>query len=243
MIRLQASAVLAVRDGYTGRPVTASAVQCFLDGQRVLPQYRQGGYLVFLNLPDGPHQLLLRGAYYQDERLQFQTAGGSPVEWGVTLKPSAAYPFRRAVTQLAVRLEGGGALWVAAQGAAWELRLAQDEAPAGSRSLKIFYRGGPEAHPRGQYLLCDKSKSETVTVAGLEGERAELEAPLAHPHRRGAVLLPAQCYHADAQGWVRAFFREPVQVCLFLPEQKKLQTLSLQEGYNETALANAQKKE
>ena len=62
MIRLQASAVLAVRDGYTGRPVTASAVQCFLDGQRVLPQYRQGGYLVFLNLPDGPHQLLLRGA-------------------------------------------------------------------------------------------------------------------------------------------------------------------------------------
>ncbi len=246
MIRLQASAVLAVRDGYSGRPIVASTVQCFLDGQRVLPQYRQGGYLVFLNLTEGPHELLLRGGYYQDEWIHFKTGGNLLVECDVTLKPSASYPFRQEITQLAVRLEeqdAPGDLWIAPQKVAWELRLSQDEAPAGSQALKVFYRGGPEGHPRSSYLICDKNKSEVVVLTSLDEERAQLEAPLSHSHRRGAILLPAQCYHPNEKGWVQAFFQELEQVYLFQPKSKKCNSFSLQKGYNEITLSNAQKKE
>ena len=248
MIRLQASAILAVRDGYSGRPVSASAVQCFLDGQRYLPQYRQGGYLVFLNLESGSHQLLMRGAYYQDEYLEIKVDGARPAEYSVTLKPSAAYPFRRAVTRLTVHLEGGSAaegqiVWVAPRSAAAELRLSQDEAAAGSCSLKLFYRGGAEGRFPGNYLVCDKTKSEAVLLERLEGEQGTLKSPLAHPHKRGAVLLPAQAYRGDGKGRLQIFFREPVPVCLFQPGSSRLYDVELSDGSQEIALTTARKKE
>ena len=247
MIRLQASVVLTVRDGYSGRPITASAVQCFLDGRRFLPQYRQGGHLVFLNLEAGRHELLLQGTYFQKEQLQLEIGDRLPAEYSVTLKPSATYPFHQEITRLAVQLGGEGAagqaVWVAVQGTSGELRLAQDEAAAGSRELKAFYRGSSEGRFPGYYLICDKGKSEVVLLTALEGEQAGLGTPLIYAHRRGVVLLPAQCYYADEKGQIQAFFREAVQVCLFRPQTKAIHTLPLQEGYNEFALEKAQKKE
>ena len=249
MIRLQASAVVAVRDGYSGRPITASTVRCFLDGRPFLPQYRQGGYLVFLNLEPGRHELLLRGGWYQDEQLSLEIGETFPAEYLVTLKPSAAYPFRQAVTQLAVQVEkgpqaAGQILWLAIQGAVRELRLAQDQAPAGSQSLKVFYRGGWEGRPLGSYLLVDKGDgSEVVSLTALEEEQAQLAGPLVRTHRRGAILLPAQCYRADEEGWVRAFFREPEEICLFQPHSRKLRNLSLEAGYNQITLETGRKKE
>ena len=54
MIRVRLSAALAVRDGFTGKPMAQNAVGCILDGQVCHPGYRPGGYLIFTNLAPGP---------------------------------------------------------------------------------------------------------------------------------------------------------------------------------------------
>ena len=244
MIRLRASAVLAVYDGYSCQAISASMVQCFLDGQRILPQYRQGGYLVFINLEPGIHELLLRGAYYQEERLRLQIDPAQPVQYTVALKPAANYPFRRAVTQLSALLEGGAAaagqqLWVALKTPAQELRLAQEEAAAGSESLKLYFRGRPEGRFPGQYLFTDRGGSEVVLLDAPEEGQARLGAALAFQHKRGATLFPAHPYRADAQGRVQIFLREPMPVYLFCPEKKRLYLVPVTQGYNEAALTPA----
>lgn len=42
MIRVRLSAALAVRDGFTGKPMAQNAVGCILDGQVCHPGYRRG---------------------------------------------------------------------------------------------------------------------------------------------------------------------------------------------------------
>ena len=54
MIRVRLSAALAVRDGFTGKPMAQNAVGCILDGQVCHPGYRPGGYLIFTNLAPDP---------------------------------------------------------------------------------------------------------------------------------------------------------------------------------------------
>ena len=71
MIRVRLSAALAVRDGFTGKPMAQNAVGCILDGQVCHPGYRPGGYLIFTNLAPGPHTVVLRGGRYRDEKIPF----------------------------------------------------------------------------------------------------------------------------------------------------------------------------
>ena len=243
MIRLKASAVLAVRDGFSQKAISASSVQCFVDGQRFHPQFRQGGYLVFINLSEGEHEILLRGAYYQEERITIVTGRKGWVERGVTLKPSADYPFRQRVTRLIVSQAGissaaGGLLWVAAGNRLTELRLAQDEVKKGEQSLRLYFYGSPEGRFPGNYLLLDGKKSEVVSLADLDGaQTGRLESPLLYPHKRGVLFLPAQPYPADREGKVRVYFREPGEVHLFEPERKTVTRIALQPGNNEVELS------
>ena len=99
MITFHASAVFHIRDGYTGRPLEASALLCMLDGAPVRPLAKPDGYLVLLNLTEGKHRLALRSHGYQEEWVDFQ-AGPDTLELAVTMKPGTDYPFREEVTRL-----------------------------------------------------------------------------------------------------------------------------------------------
>ena len=59
MIRIHVSAVCRVRDGFTGKILEGSRLQCDLDGARCRPTAKPGGYLVLTDLPAGPHRLSL----------------------------------------------------------------------------------------------------------------------------------------------------------------------------------------
>lgn len=236
MIRFQVSFVLAVRDGFTGKPITQNTVRCRLDGQPFRPEYRRGGYLVFVNIPAGRHDVVLSGAYYQDERLAVETTGQ---ELSVLLKPAAGYPFGRTVTKLTAKPVKKAAkerrYWIAIMDPAWEVKLQQDEVAPGDKTMRLFYRGGAETEafrfPR-NYLFTDEDAAEIVSIHSAEDGQAELTSPIMNRHKRGAALYPAQVFQTDEDGGFLAFFRESGQARMFDEEKNKLTTLKLTEGEN-----------
>ena len=236
MISFRVSAVCTVRDGYTGRPLSPSALLCTMDGFPCHPVRKSEGYLVFSNLSPGPHRLSLRGAGYQEEWVDF-TFQGSAVELDVTMKPGRGYAFRTAYTRLTLTVlrDGGPAaetlLWVAAPSVP-EIKLAQTRAEAGSRTFRIFCKGSVRPRTPGAYLMADKDKSEILRLVSMDGEMGLLEDPLAFDHSRGRLLLPTQSYHTDGKGILQAVFTEPCTVELFSPEAGLLSPLTLAEGEN-----------
>lgn len=247
MIRVRLSAALAVRDGYTGKPMAQNAVGCILDGQVCHPGYRSGGYLIFTNLAPGVHTVVLHGGRYRDEKILLEIPETGHVERNVTLKPAPDYPFYSQVTQLCATLAEGGkpaadrTLWVAAKAAMSDLKLAQDTAEAGSREVKVYFRGGPEGRFPGNYLIIDGKNSEVVAISGAEGGHATLDTPLRFSHKRGAVFYPAQEYHTDDAGQILAFFREPVPAYVLDPSKACLTEWQLIQGINQVELGQKPK--
>lgn len=242
MIRVRLSAALAVRDGFTGKPMAQNAVGCILDGQVCHPGYRPGGYLIFTNLAPGPHTVVLRGGRYRDEKILLEIPETGHVERNVTLKPAPNYPLYCQMTQLSATLTERGkpvadrTLWVAAKAAMADLKLAQDTAEAGCREAKLYFRGGPEGRFPGNYLIVDGKNSEVVAISGAEGGHATLDTPLQFSHKRGTAFYPAQEYHTDDKGQILAFFREPVPAYILDPDKANLTEWKLDKGINQVEL-------
>lgn len=240
MIHVRVSAVCRLRDGFTGRPIPLGASSCSLDGRRLRPVEKPGGYLILTDLPPGRHLLVLRAAGYQEERAELET-GGAILETDVTLKPGAGYPLPPGSARLELRVTqkkspaADRLVWLASSGGA-ELKLAQTWAAAGEDSFRLFRRGA--AVPvQGDHLLCDGKNSEIVTLRELIGETASLAAPLARDHGRGCVLLPAQRYRTDGAGALRAAFRAPCTAEVYAPERGLLASLALAAGENQQTVS------
>lgn len=235
MITIHASIVLCVRDGFTGRAMTPSALVCSLDGLPVRPIGKEGGYIVLTNLAPGPHKLTVRCRGYREEPVEFEADGGTR-EMDVTLKPGDGYPFRQSVTKLRVRVlekkapVAAGRLWLAA---GQEMKIAQAKAGAGETELRVYCKG---TVPPGAYLVEDGEKSEVVFVREAESGNAVLSQPLQNAHDRGKRLLPAQSYHTDDEGAVTAVFRTPGKVLVFDADKGLLGSLELIPGDNETVI-------
>ena len=240
MITFHASAVCRVRDGYTGRPLEASALLCTLDGAAVRPLAKSDGYLVLLNLTPGEHRLTLRSHGYQEEWLDFQ-AGQDTRELEVTMKPGAGYPFRAEITRLELTVTENGLpaagrqLWLAAP-AQWELKIAQTRAEAGTDQFRLYCKGPQSAVPPGAYLIADGGDSEIVLLRSLEEELGTLAAPLLRSHSRSRPLLPAQCYHTDSCGRLSAVFQTPCTLEVYSEANRLLASLPLEQGMNRQAI-------
>lgn len=235
MITIHASIVLCVRDGFTGRAMTPSALVCSLDGLPVRPIGKEGGYIVLTDLAAGPHKLTIRCHGYREEPVEFEADGGMR-EMDVTLKPGAGYPFRQSVTRLRVLVlekkapAAARRLWLAA---GQEMKIAQAKAEAGEKELRIYCKG---TVPPGAYLVEDGKKSEIVFLRESESGEAVLSEPLKNAHGRGKRLLPAQSYHTDDEGAVTAVFRTPGKALVFDAEKGLLGGLELIAGDNETVI-------
>ena len=233
MISIHVSAVCRVRDGYTGRELPPSALSCAMDGAPCRPVGKEGGYLVLTDLPHGLHRLSLRCKGYQEEWVEFDSDGGTR-EIDVTMKPDADYPFRQAVTRLKLTaLEGdapaaGRVIWLAAP--APELKIAQVEAEAGTRELRIYCKGAALA---GVYLVEDGGGSELAVLRAVEGETGKLAAPLQNSHSRGKRLLPAQRYRTGEDGTLTAVFRTPCAVQVYAEGRGLVGSAELANGENE----------
>lgn len=236
MITFHASAVCRVRDGYTGRPLEASALLCILDGIPLRPLAKPDGYLVLLNLTEGNHRLTLRSHGYQEEWVDFHSGQGTR-ELEVTMKPGTGYPFRQEVTrlELAVTEKGtpaaGRQLWLAAS-AQWDLKIAQTKAEAGAVQFRLYCKGPQAAVPSGPCLIADGADSEIVYLRGLEAELVTLTTPLLHSHSRSRPLLPAQRYHTGPDGRLSAVFQTPCTLEIYSEADGLLASLPLERGVN-----------
>ena len=242
MITMRADIVIKVLDGFTGRPPQPSALRWELDGRQCRPIVKEDGYYVLLNLSPGPHSLVIRSAVYQQERLEAVCGGGSQ-ELLAALKPGRGYPFGQAVTRLNLALTDGEGhpasglrVWLGMKSPQSELRVAQDVITAGEQEGRLFF---PETAkglslPR-DFLVSDKGRSELCRVESLEPGR--FAWPMAHAHKRGCSLWPAQGYTADQAGRIQAVFRAAVPLELLADGCAEPVELALETGENSQTVA------
>lgn len=239
MIQLHVSAVCQVRDGFTGRPMESAGLQCILDGAPVRPVCKPGGYLVLLNLPEGPHRLSLRRAGFEEELTDFSASVGPPEKLYLSLKPAENYVFRQEAVRLHLRLiekkepAAGRALWLTVPAAA-ECRIAQEAAEAGEDQFRIFCKSAAEPLPvPGTFLIEDGKDSEIVSLLFAEEETGRLAAPLMRRHKRSKCLLPAQQFRTGRDGWLTAVFRTGGTVAVYEDGRGTVGTLELAESRTE----------
>ena len=212
MIALDVALALEILDDFTGRPLKPAALRFSLDGQEARPIQKDGGWFVFLSPGPGMHELSVRAPGYQGERLTFPGVGEGEEPRLETLRllPAPDYRFGRRVTTLTLRfLDKSGRpprdLEVYRLGSDRQsLRLAQDDAAAGARALRLFAPEKPARLPLpGLFYLEDGEAGELLCLSLPEGAIYALETPLRLAHKRGRLLRPCRALRPDAEG--RAF--------------------------------------
>jgi hypothetical protein len=193
MIRTRVSAVLIARDAVTGRALSRD-VTVTLGGEPYRPEYREGGYILFLNLPEGEYEATLKSARYYEERLTI-TADGNTDGRIVSLRPRAAPRVRRG------GLTPGGAV-AAVFNRAPEVKTAQIIEPGASVTARLFCRSAGALPPLpAEFLLSDGGDSELCTLRALSADgEGMFSRPFEKAHERGRVLLPCAVYRASADG-------------------------------------------
>jgi hypothetical protein len=222
MIRTRISAALITRDAVTGKALSRD-VSVTLGGEAYRPEYREGGYILFLDLPAGDHKVTLKSARYFEERLTL-SVGGERDGRIVSLRPRAACVVRR----------GGflpGGLVAAAYPRAPELKTAQATEPgAAAQGVRLLCRS-PAALPPlpAEYLLTDGSASERCTLRALStAGDGDFAAPFKNAHARGCALLPCVVYRADADGEISVSL--PKGNAVFFDEEKRELTSLVPDG-------------
>ena len=241
-IRVRVSVVLLVRDGFTGLPITKSTVRVLLNGQPAKPEYRAGGYLVFVNLAPGAHEIILSGVYTLSETLLVDVPASGYDERIVYLKPAQNYPFGGKIARLRVLLRkngkpvAGGRVLVAAR-PVLETKIAQDAAAKGETRMKLYVRGdNAMLRLPSTFLILDAKQSEVCTLTAIAGDTGVLAQALAFDHKRGTALCPCQTYLTDEDGVFTACFREPTDIHLFVEADKLLQAVTLAAGSQEITI-------
>lgn len=237
MIRRHVSAALLVRDAFTGFALpSGSGTLCTVDGQRCTPVWKDGGYLVLTDLPAGEHTVTLRRHGYLEETLTVPVSDGRAWEGWTGLRPGPGYVFPAGTAWVALQLLekkkplADAEVWLAPDGGG-RLKLAQDQAKAGDRELKLFYSGAESRLPvPGDFLIADRKNPETAALEFLQDGRAELARPLEFSHTRGKELMFAQRYRTDGDGALRCVLRQSGR--LWVLWAGRLSELDIQPGEN-----------
>jgi hypothetical protein len=238
MIEIHLSAVLLVRDGFTGKPLEKSSVRVYMD-DAILPQYRSGGYFVFTNLPSGTREVRLEGPYFQAETIVIDVPKTGYDERIISLKPNERYPFGASVTRLKLRTlkkqkpAANEPIIIAAR-SAFDPKIAQDDLKKGDASSKLYIRGDPAGlRLPAQFLIVDNKLSEVIVLAEILDSAGTFQAPLLAGHKRGKPLYPCAEYRLDENGALDACFRESSEIAVFHEKSKHLEIMTLTEGENE----------
>jgi hypothetical protein len=214
------SLVVRTIDAWTGRSVSGSDLQVYLDGIGSKPIRTSDGSFAFLDVGQPECELVILSSTYLEERLTIDLStlpSVSPVVV-VSLLPSRLYPAPPAGTgvELAVRDSSGRPLAGVSVAAlvddegAVRGRLADDQAVAGATSLR-YVPGSVRLQEGDVVALREKEGSlpEWCRIRSADtGEcRLELGAPLARAWKRGTRLLAAALTRSDRDGSVIVPFR------------------------------------
>lgn len=197
MIRRHVSAVVRLRDSFTGRILAGGGV-CLLDDRPLrCPIWKEDGYLVLQDLAPGPHELTVRRPGFHPGQVCLQ-AGSGLWEEVIDLVPDESYCFPSETAKLTVRFGGrkapadGEQVWLGMAGDT-VLKLAQNKTDTPQTQVRLFAQGPEAALPvPGHYLIVDPKVPELVTLRSLREGAGVLDRPMASPHPRGVVWI---CVH------------------------------------------------
>lgn len=216
MITQKVSAVVRLRDGFTGRLLEGKNALCRINGLPCRPLHKPGGYLIWSNLSAGEYQfsISLHGFRLEETTLTIPFQGYW--EGDIYLKPGVNYPHAKNGVTVHLLLRRAGqplsdaAVWVAPSDEP-PLKIAQEKVETEEQKLRVFYKGTAAQLPiPGYFIVADDEKSELVQIQSIQQEEAQLSAPFLQSHGRGKALLPAQSYHTDTAG----------NLCLMVQKEK-----------------------
>ena len=221
MINIRVNAAYCLFDGFAGRPLQNGEVTLTLDGVPYRPVYKNGGWFVITDQPEGAHTVELSAAKYQPERFEESFSAKGHIERSIIMKPSAKYPFGGAKVS-ALRLETDAELWCAAEDARLSLKLAQSQAKAGDVKLTLYYADAVYSRLllSGDFMLVDGDKSEICSFESLESGAGTLASGLKNAHSRGVMLYQAARFTAG-QGDMTARFCGDCKKAFTLEQTKK----------------------
>lgn len=212
MVVKRISAVLKLGDSCLSRALTRSEAKIYVDGAQAAAEYKQGGYFVLVDLPEGRHHIVIDSFRYQREELDIDVdysdiSSAERLIHCIMLNPSQKSADAQLHPAVSGRAEGFGFVYIVRSGAT--LKVAEDNAAAGSTCVKLFCAGSKPALPA-VFRICGKNEknSELVTIKKcLDDDTYQLEQPLKYPHARSAEFAPLIRVRCDGDG--NFYFRIP----------------------------------
>lgn len=230
------SCVLRLFDSTLCTPLLASQAEVRVDGQRVKPIWKPGGYFVLSDLPEGEHNVWVGSALFFHDELTVNVDYSRVFDerrdvLTVMLNPSEAHPAVQSGISLRGRFSRDGVTVFYIPRGTQGFKIAEDGADAGRTKIKLFTKSSNVRVPRLCYINDKNAKNgEFVLLSAVEGEEYTLASPLKKPHKRAAELVPVLKYRSNADG---SFFARLPQGYKLDPEIGKLELTVLVEASDE----------
>ena len=204
MVKKRVSCVLKITDGVTAKVLERTDVLIFADGEPIRYEYKSGGYFVLTDLPEGAHSLKVQSHGFQQEELEINTdyrmiKRPEQAVIDLALSPSPQYPSAAGMPSVSGRAKGLRELCVQRQ--SMELKIAEDNAAAGSQTIRLFRCGAKPALPSFALIgdrLCEAC--EIVTLKTSAGDVYMTDKPLRYDHVRSEHVVPLMRLRCSADG-------------------------------------------
>lgn len=196
------SVIFNIVDRFRKRALLAPEASILMNGRRLKPLYKPGGYFVFTDLEPGEACFEIASPIFQKESVDIDIPmpGEGYIMNHLMLNPSRLYPFGGPATTVSGRLMKGkmplpGQKFHIIPGDGGEvLKIAEDKAEEGNCSIKLFATvPGRQLSIPGRYLIKNKddAKKEFCLItqnADKDGMYA-LEKELLYSHPRATPLV------------------------------------------------------
>lgn len=196
--------MLKITNGVTAKVLKRTEVLVLADGEPIRYEYKSGGYFVLTDLPDGAHSLKVQSYGFQQEELEInidhrmiKRAEQTVID--LALSPSPLHPSAFGMPSVSGRAKGFRELYVQRQ--SMELKIAEDNAAAGSQTIRLFRCGTKPILP--SFVLIGDRLCETceiVTLKTAAGDVYTTDKPLRYDHVRSEHTVPLMKLRCSADG-------------------------------------------
>lgn len=188
------SFVLRLGDVCFNRALLSSEASIYIDGLLFHHEYKNNGYFIVTDIPEGLHTVTVSSFKFQTETLELnvdyspEITAQQRVHY-LMLNPSEKHP--QAIRMPSVRGNVAGAEYVYILRERGELKVAEDDAKAGNTRIRLFCSGAKPQLPS-VFRINDKKKAncELVTLSGYNENVYQLSEPLRFDHLRSSSVVP-----------------------------------------------------
>lgn len=204
------SGVYKLNDRCVNRAVLNSEVTLLVDGKKFPHVYKDGGFFVLVDLPEGEHTVTLKSWKYQTQELTLNVDYSVDFDekksvCHVVMNPSRNHPSAIGAISVSGKLqlseEKETDFYIMRDRV--DFKIAEDSADEGKTEIKLFCSSVKPMLPS-TFMIKDKKsdKNEFVVITGMDGETEMffLDAPLKFSHARSTAVVPMTKCRTDKDG-------------------------------------------